>query len=152
MNKIVLTAIFLLFLAGCSYPEQSVCFKSNCFQVELAVTQEQQARGLMHREHLDEDKGMLFIFEEPGDHPFWMQNTLIPLDIIWIDENKEVLFIGKDIRPCKQVICPSINPRQPAKYVLELNADTADRIGLEEGDKLRFNLEGNVLESPISIS
>jgi uncharacterized membrane protein (UPF0127 family) len=152
MEKKIILIIFLLFVTSCTTPKNSVCFENNCFEVELAVTEEERAVGLMHREYLDQDKGMLFIFEEPGEYGFWMKNTLIPLDIVWIDENKEVIFIGKDIRSCKQEPCPSINPRKPTKFVLELNADTADKIGLEKGDKLEFNLEGTSLESPISLN
>ena len=69
------------------------CFKEYCFAVELAISPEERSRGLMFRESLDQDKGMLFIFEKEEKHAFWMKNTLIPLDIIWIDHNKEVIFI-----------------------------------------------------------
>ena len=139
--KKVISAIIILFLLGCSSkPTDKVCFGRECFEVELAITQEEHNTGLMHRERLGKDKGMLFIFEEPGEYAFWMKNTLIPLDIIWIDENKEVIFIGKDIQPCEKDPCPSISPDGLAKYVLELNADTADDIGLKEGDKLIINV------------
>lgn len=141
MNKKIILAIIVLFLLGCSSkPTDKVCFGIECFEVELAITQDEHNKGLMYREDLDKDKGMLFIFEEPGEYAFWMKNTLIPLDIIWIDEDKEVIFIGKDLRPCEQDPCPSINPGKLAKYVLELNADTADDIGLKEGDKLIINV------------
>lgn len=141
MEKKVILVILLLFITSCTAPKNSVCFKDNCFEVELAVTEEEHAVGLMYREHLEEDKGMLFIFEEPGEYGFWMKSTLIPLDIIWINESKEVIFIGKDIRPCKQEPCPSINPRKPTKFVLELNSGAADKIGLAKGDKLVFDIE-----------
>src|ERR1035437_263623 len=63
-------------------PANSVCFKQNCFSVELAKTSAEQERGLMYRTELDKDKGMLFIFYNEGIYPFWMKNTLIPLDMI----------------------------------------------------------------------
>lgn len=132
----------VVLISGCignqdiEVPEQNQVFiNDNCFYVELATTPDDRARGLMFREHLDPDKGMLFIFEEEGVHPFWMKNTLIPLDIIWISEDKEVVFISKNTQPCKTDICPSINPSKKAKYVLEVNGGISDKIGLNVGDK-----------------
>ena len=122
------------------FNKTEICFNDRCFEVEIAKTQMEQSQGLMNRENLDRDKGMLFVYNEDHKHSFWMKNTLIPLDIIWIDENKEVIFIGKDIRPCERDPCPSISPDGLAKYVLELNADTADDIGLKEGDSLIINV------------
>ncbi|MDD3420968.1 MAG: DUF192 domain-containing protein [Methanocellales archaeon] len=115
--------------------QNRVYIKDTCFYVELATTPDERALGLMFREHLDPDKGLLFIFEEEGVHPFWMKNTLIPLDIIWISEDKAVVFISKNTKPCKTDICPSINPGKKAKYVLEVNGGISDKIGLRVGDK-----------------
>ena len=132
----------IVLISGCisnqdiEAPEQNqVCINDNCFYVELATTPEDRARGLMFREHLDPDKGMLFIFEEEGVHSFWMKNTLIPLDIIWISEDQEVVFISKNTQPCKTDICPSINPGKKAKYVLEVNGGISDKLELSVGDK-----------------
>ncbi len=91
----------------------------------------------MFREKLDLDKGMLFIFEEEGEYSFWMKNTLIPLDIIWINKAKEVVFISGNTQPCQEEYsCSSINPGKNAKYVLEINAGIAEKIGLKVGDKI----------------
>lgn len=99
----------------------------------------ERSRGLMYREGLDSDKGMLFIFEKEGEYPFWMKNTLISLDIIWINENKEVVFISENAQPCsEEYSCPSISPGKNAKYVLEINGGTSERIGLKIGDKANF--------------
>lgn len=116
------------------------CFRNHCFNVELAVTPEQRNLGLMFRESLDFNKGMLFIFEEEGRHPFWMKNTLIPLDIIWIN-NKEVVSIKENIQPCKEYFCPSIEPTENAKYVLEINGGISKNIGLKIGDTINFKVE-----------
>ncbi len=94
----------------------------------------------MFREHLEPDEGMLFVFEEEGVHPFWMKNTLIPLDIIWIDNDRSVVFVSKNTPPCEQEPCPTINPGKKAKYVLEVCGGTADRIGLKVGDRLVFQV------------
>lgn len=112
-----------------------VCFKLNCFNVSLALTSYEQSKGLMFVEHLDDDKGMLFVFQEDGIYPFWMKDTLIPLDIIWIDSNNKVIFISRNTQPCT-LTCDSINPEKQARYVLEINAGIADRIGLAVGDDI----------------
>ncbi len=114
------------------------CFGSDCFTVELALTPEQQARGLMGRQSLYPDAGMLFVFPQEGIYPFWMKDTLIPLDMVWMDSEGRVVFIGKNEQPCG-VVCPSVNPGVPARYVLEINAGTADRIGLGVGDRMELS-------------
>ena len=131
-----------LFLQTKKPKENQVCFKSHCFDVEVARTAEEQNRGLMYREKLEQDRGMLFIFDREAEYSFWMENTLIPLDIIWINGNKEVVFIGENTQPCQDnSLCPSVNPGKGAKYVLELNAGAAKKIGLKTGEKLSFNIQ-----------
>lgn len=116
----------------------NVCVNENCFTVEIAETEAQRTKGLMNRSKLDEDKGMLFIFNKEGVYPFWMKNTLIPLDIIWIDNNYKVVFIGKNVQPCKSLICPTTKPLVKAKYVLEINAGISDKLGIKVGDILNI--------------
>ena len=140
-NFMVGFILVLLVLSGigCAGVDQgTVCFEGHCFGVELAQTVDQRAKGLMFRKRLDPDKGMLFVYETEGEYSFWMKNTLIPLDIIWINKDKQVAFIGKDIQPCKSERCPSLSPNVRAKYVLELNAGITEKIGLGVGDKLEF--------------
>ena len=67
-----------------------------------------------------------------------MKNTLIPLDIIWINANNEVVFISENTIPCEKDFCPSIEPVREAKYVLEINGGLVEKIGLKIGDKLEF--------------
>jgi uncharacterized membrane protein (UPF0127 family) len=93
----------------------------------------------MFREHLDPDKGMLFIYKYEGVHYFWMKNTLIPLDMIWINGNREVISISNDVQPCQTSQCPLISPEQKVQYVLELNGGTSDKIELAIGDKITFD-------------
>jgi uncharacterized membrane protein (UPF0127 family) len=143
---IAIAALLIFFLPqGIENPQprniSQVCFGGTCFQVELALTPEQQSQGLMNRTHMDADKGMLFIFPQDGIYPFWMKNTLIPLDIIWLDSNGTVVFISKNAQPCGPVVCPTINPGKNAKYVLEINGGTAERIGLKIGDRLTFDFQ-----------
>jgi len=122
-------------------PLSSVCIKNNCFQVELATTPATRDRGLMYRKELDQNKGMLFIFDNMGIYPFWMENTLIPLDMIWIDNSYKIVFIGQNVQPCHSLICPSVIPSAQAKYVLEINAGICQKIGLKIGDVAQFNLK-----------
>ncbi|HXK31997.1 MAG TPA: DUF192 domain-containing protein, partial [Candidatus Paceibacterota bacterium] len=140
--SVILLLIFIIILFYfCPENQDQVCFEDNCFIVELAVTPREQARGLMFRESLDLDKGMLFIFKNGEESSFWMKNTLMALDIIWINENKEVIFISKNAQPCTSVPCSIINPGIKTRYVLELNGGITDKIGLEVGDKVIFNKE-----------
>jgi len=119
---------------------QKACFDKNCFYVEIVEKPQDLALGLMFRKYLDDDRGMLFVFQNEAKYSFWMKNTLIPLDMIWLNTNKEVVYIAKNVEPCKEDVCRSIDPNQKAKYVLELNAGTADTINLKIGDKLIFDM------------
>ena len=123
------------------WSEDRVCFKSYCFEVELARTSLERDQGLMFRDSLAQDKGMLFIFKKEAEYPFWMKNTLIPLDIIWINKDQEVVFIEENARPCFESFCPGINPGKNAKYVLEINGGISRNIGLEVGDKLNLDID-----------
>ncbi|MEM4263449.1 MAG: DUF192 domain-containing protein [Candidatus Woesearchaeota archaeon] len=103
--------------------------------VELAITPEEKAKGLMYREYLAEDRGMLFVFEEEKAPSFWMKNTLIPLDMIFINsENKIVDILLAE--PCKKDPCRSYTPKADAKYVLEVNAGFSERHNANIGDEV----------------
>lgn len=119
--------------------ESQVCFGDDCFQVELALTPAEQSQGLMHRDQLDPDMGMLFVFQQEGIYPFWMKNTLIPLDIIWINENLTVVHIEENAQPCSPLSCTMMTPDHEARYVLEINGGLAEQIGLRIGDNTAIN-------------
>jgi len=121
-------------------PQNQVCFGQRCFSVELAKTEAEREKGLMDREELGKNKGMLFIFDKEGVYPFWMKNTLIPLDMIWIGQNQKVVFISQNAQPCKTLICPIINPSAKAKYVLEINAGISGEAGIKLGDEVKINI------------
>lgn len=132
--------VFLVFTLN-SFKDQDskiarACFGDFCFELEIAKTNEERALGLMYRENLPDKNGMLFIFGQLGLYPFWMKNTLISLDILWLDADGEVIFIKHNALPCQQDACPSINPNSKAQYVLELNAGKAFEIGVNIGDKI----------------
>ena len=137
---IIIVVLPLAFLFDKKPSGSKVCFKDNCYAVELAKTDIERERGLMNRDHLDSGKGMFFVFDSDAIYPFWMKNTLIPLDMIWIDENGKVVYIYKNAQPCADKgVCQNIIPSVQARYVLEINAGQADRMGLGEGDELTLN-------------
>ena len=114
-----------------------ICFHQHCFTVDIADTAETRARGLMFRDHLPEDHGMLFVFPSDGVRAFWMKDTLIPLDMIWLDKDLRILHLEENVQPCEHDPCPSYRSARPARYVLELNAGTAREIGLKPGDVMQ---------------
>ena len=129
----------LLFLSILAYsPEKNakVCFGQTCFLVEVANTPAEQVQGLMHMQSLDKNKGMLFVFEKEDVYSFWMENTLISLDIIWMDKDGKIVFIKENAQPCIDNDCPFVIPNALAKYVLEVNAGVVKEIGLEVGEIL----------------
>ena len=140
LTTLLFVVLIVLFLGGCSDSKfGKVCFESNCFDVELATTSVERERGLMYRDFLDFDSGMLFVFEREGIYDFWMKNTLIPLDIIWIDSNGVVVFIEENVEPCVDN-CSIFKSDREAKYVLEVNSGVVERIGLEVGNKLELDI------------
>ena len=112
-------------------------------EVELAQTKEQWAHGLMLREALDKDKGMLFIFPDSEERSFWMKNTLIPLDIIFIDSSQRILNI-EEAEPCKKESCILYKSTGNAKYVLEINRGFAAKKGIKKGDRVVLDIQSNL--------
>jgi len=135
---ILLIIICIMLINFNNKKEMRVCFQNHCFDVELAIKTEEKKKGLMFKEHLDMDKGMLFVYEDEKERSFWMKNVLIPLDIIWINEKNEVVFISENTQLCDGSFCQNINPGKDAKYVLEINAGLSKKIGLIIGDKIDF--------------
>lgn len=107
-------------------------------RAEAARTPEEHARGLMFRPALEEDQGMLFFLDGARPHPFWMKNTMIPLDIIWMDGSKTIIHIEFQTPPCKADPCPTYGPSSPSHYVLEVKGGVARNKGLKPGMVLKF--------------
>ena len=106
--------------------------------LELALTQEEITQGLMYRPSLPENRGMLFVFQAARVPSFWMKNTLIPLDLVFLNPDGTIAEIVHNAQPCAVEPCPQYVPARAAKAVLELNAGTAERHGLETGDVIEF--------------
>ena len=110
-------------------------------EAELAITPEEQARGLMFRSHLPPGRGMLFVGDRAAPRSFWMYQCLIPLDIVWLDGGHRIVEIVRNAPPCRETDpqeCPSYGGRVNSVYVLELAAGQADARGLQLGDRLEF--------------
>ncbi len=106
--------------------------------VEVVDTEATRQRGLMFRTSLAPDAGMIFVFEAVGFYPFWMKNTLIPLDMLWLDPGARVVSIARSVPPCKTDPCPSYSPDADALYVVELVAGFARKHNVKVGDVLRL--------------
>jgi uncharacterized protein len=159
-SRSTVVLVILVFLAACggedaesrgsaASPSPSVTFArttalldtdegSVLIDVEVAETNDQRRLGLMHRESLDTDSGMVFVFFEPTRGGFWMKNTLIPLSIAFFDIDGEILKI-LDMEPCKSDLCPSYDPGVTYRGALEVNQGAFERWGVEEGDSIRLN-------------
>ena len=101
------------------------------FTVELALSHEERERGMMDRQSLAPDRGMLFVYDQPGPRRFWMKNTYIPLDIIFVGEDGRIMSIEADAIPLS---LDSYNSYEPALLVLELAGGRAAELGIEPGD------------------
>jgi uncharacterized membrane protein (UPF0127 family) len=117
----------------------SVTLDGHRFTVELATTPEQQARGLMQRTSMPADHGMLFVFAHDQPRTFWMKDTLIPLDMLFFDAGHRLVAIRADARPCKADPCKLYPSGVAARYVLELNAGEAVKLGARKGDVITFS-------------
>jgi uncharacterized membrane protein (UPF0127 family) len=105
------------------------------FRVELARTPEEHERGLMYRPQLDPDAGMLFLFDRPAPLSFWMKNTLIPLDMLFIDADHKIVGIVENAEP--QTLT-SRRVDEPAQYVLEIGGGLSARLGIRPGAIVEF--------------
>lgn len=109
-------------------------------QAELADTPQKRSRGLMFRERLAPDTGMLFVFEDAGEWSFWMKNTKVALDILWLGPDKRIVYIEENVPICSQDPCLEYKSSKDALYALELPAGSVKREKLAKGMKLEFNL------------
>ena|SRR5438045_6022862 len=133
--------VFLAFynLSGCFHrapstdlPTTKMQIGGKQFELEIADTQRKRNVGLMRRDSMPADHGMIFVFSEPDTHSFWMQNTRIPLDIVFIDADGKIA----SIQQMKPYDLTSVSPPGPIKYAVELNEGAAAKAGAKVGDKL----------------
>lgn len=139
----VLLLLGLGFIVGCDQnkvekpqPGQakttSIQIGDRRFILEIADTPGLRERGLMYRKTVPADGGMIFIFDEPQVLKFWMRNTVVPLDILFVDEGGQIVSI-KQMQPLDET---PVGSEEPAKYAIELNAGAAQEVRVKVGDKL----------------
>ena len=104
------------------------------FNVEIADNTAEITKGLMFRKAMSQNEGMFFVFDSEEIRSFWMKNTYIPLDIIFINSQMEVIDIKVNAQPCKEEVCKRYTSNGPAQYVLEINSGLSEEIGLEIGN------------------
>ena len=132
-------AALLVLLAACSPSGPTARIQTRTGRVdvalEVAATPESRTRGLMYRHELADGHGMLFIFDEDANHEFWMKNTLIPLDMIFITIDGHVAGVHKNATPLSTA---QISVGTPSRYVLEVPGGWAERRGVAVGDRVEF--------------
>jgi len=136
----------------------TVLVKQSAFMAEVAVTQQETAKGLMYRQSLAKDRCMFFVFGEEGYHPIWMKNCLIALDVVWIDAEGKVVETAEHVPPCSPMRgddCPNYGGTLPARYFIEFPAGTFKRLGLKKGDRLGWDLtldDGRVVRGGLPVT
>jgi len=137
----LLGAAFAASLAACAARATGprVELKGQRFDVEIADTEPARERGLMFRDSMPADHGMLFLFDDSAVRTFWMKNCRMPLDILYFDDKYKLVSVQQRVPACRSDPCPVYPSENAAKYVLELNAGTADKLGVKPGDTLNVS-------------
>lgn len=131
--------LLMLLLSGCANAGSWVEVGGQRYRVEVADDDAERARGLMFRDELAEGSGMVFIHDREEPQAYWMKNTRIPLDILYFDSALKLVAQQRDVPPCSAGnACPSYPSNAPARYVLELNAGQAAKLGLQTGAEMRL--------------
>jgi len=104
-------------------------------KAEVAEGTFKKALGLMFRTNLPDNQGMIFVFPKDGYHSFWMMFTRIPLDILWVSSNKEIVHIEKNIQP-RWINFKSYKPKEKARFVIEVAGNWTDKHGVKVGEKV----------------
>jgi uncharacterized membrane protein (UPF0127 family) len=139
--RVLVYVLMLTACTACASDGPGVELGGKRFSVEIADTSQKQGLGLMFRDYMSEDHGMLFIFPNEAPRSFWMKNTRIPLDIMYFDKNLEMVSVSANTPPCRVSRCPSYPSTGPAMYVLELNAGMAAKLGVGPGARLTLDLD-----------
>jgi uncharacterized membrane protein (UPF0127 family) len=124
------------------YRQVSVTVKSLVLVADIAATDEQRTKGLSVKDSLAENEAMLFVFDNEAEHTFWMKDMKFPIDIIWIDINKTVVHIERNLQPCSsELLCPAYKPIDDSLYVLETVGGFAEKHDIAKGTRVDFELK-----------
>ena len=141
--------LFLMFLSSVAYKEIENVLAQEQKQnqtalvtvggvnliTSLSTTPDAQSKGLAIRDSLNENEGMLFIFETPQKYSFWMKDMKFPIDIIWINQDGKIVHIEKNLPPCVFLLpCPSYAPKDDSLYVLEVVSNFTNKFNINVGD------------------
>ncbi|MEM4398145.1 MAG: DUF192 domain-containing protein [Candidatus Woesearchaeota archaeon] len=137
---VLIVSVLFYFITMPLSESKNVCFENKCIKAEVKDEQKERELGLMFRENLPENEGMLFIFEENVNYAFWMKNMKFNIDIIFIDENKKIVSITKNAFPCNKPDkeCELYYSNQSYKYVIEVIANFTEKYNIKEGQKVYF--------------
>jgi len=143
MHKLGILILLSWLMLGCQSSPHSVSINDVSFNVVVADDDNSRAMGLMYEKSLPSNAGMLFIFPDSQPRAFWMKNTLIPLDILYFNHNRNLVSVQANVPPCKNTTtrCPNYPSTKAAQYVLEINAGLADKYGFKLGDELLIKLK-----------
>ena len=127
-------------LESVQFPKGTIKIDDIALQVQVADTEPRRVRGLMFQDQLPYDQGMIFVFDEIGVYSLWMLNMQFSLDMIWFDQNGNIIHIEKDIPPCKTALetmtCQSFTPDGQALYILEVTSGFVDKFHITKDSKL----------------
>ncbi|NIU02675.1 MAG: DUF192 domain-containing protein [Nitrosopumilaceae archaeon] len=129
-------------LEAVEFPRGTIKVDDVVLEVQIADTEPRRVRGLMFQDQLPFDEGMFFIFDQPGNYSMWMLNMQFPLDIIWFDEEGNIVHIEKNVQPCKTALetmtCTGTGPEKQALYVLEVTAGFVEKFSVDKDSKLEI--------------
>jgi len=129
-------------LESVEFPRGTIKVDDKVLEVQIADTEPRRVRGLMFQNQLPYNEGMIFVFNESGIYSLWMLNMQFSLDMIWFDENGNVVHIEQDIPPCKSateiMACQSIIPSGQAKYILEVTSGFVKEFDITAKSKLEI--------------
>ncbi|WP_300618929.1 DUF192 domain-containing protein [Dokdonella sp.] len=123
-------------IQSCAAKGPTVEINGKTYTIEIAEDDASRAHGLMERESMPADHGMLFVFQDDAPRAFWMKNCKFPQDMLFFDSQQRLISVQRNVPPCVADPCPAYSSGAPARYVLELNAGQADAIGVHPGDEL----------------
>jgi uncharacterized membrane protein (UPF0127 family) len=132
----------LIWLQACAAPPAAspdVEIQGKRITIEIADTDALREHGLMERTHMEDDHGMLFVFDDDAPRAFWMKNTKIPLDMLFFNADRKLVSVQHRVPPCIADPCPAYSSGAPARYVLELNGGQAQKLGLSPGDEMQIH-------------